>query len=372
MTGGLMQLVSYGSQDIYLTGNPQTTFFKYIYKRHTNFSTESIEQSYLGSAKMGRNISATISRNGDLLQRVYLEIEMDNKTITSPYYGFQLIDRIELDIGNQIIETLQGEWLLIWTDLTHNIDQQTMINNIIGNTTNEMYIPIPFYFSINPGLALPLIALQYHEVRINIYFKNKTDISGAADIDKCSMWCDYIYLDTTERKLFAINSHEYLIEQLQYITTKIPITQKYIKQDLKFVNPIKELIWVVQDISNSQYDLNRYEKIDYATIYMNGIERFKKRKGNYFIYLQRYNNHSGSGNTNITPNIHTYTFALDTENHSPSGSCNFSRINSVELHIDFNPNNLLLNTIYRCLNVYGRSYNILRIMGGMAGIAYSL
>jgi hypothetical protein len=372
MTGGLMQLVSYGSQDIYLTGNPQTTFFKFIYKRHTNFAMESIEQSYIGSAKMGRSINATISRNGDLLQSVYLEIEMDNQTITSPYYGYQLIDRIELDIGNQIIESLQGEWLLLWSDLTHNIDKRTMLNNIICNTTNEMYIPLPFYFTLNPGLALPLIALQYHEVRINVYFKNKNDISGGADIDKCSMWCDYIYLDTIERKLFAANSHEYLIEQIQYITTKIPITQQYIKQDLKFINPVKELIWVIQDISNLIYDVNRYEKIDYATIYMNGIERFKKRKGNYFIYLKRYNNHSGSGNTNITQNIHTYSFGLEPENHEPSGTCNFSRINNAELHIDFNSNNILPNTLYRNLNIYARSYNILRIMSGMGGIAYSL
>ena len=367
-----MQLVAYGSQDLYLTGNPQITFFKYFYKRHTNFAIEAIEQDYIGSAKMGRNISATISRNGDLLRRIYLEIEMDISNIDNIYYGYQLIDRIDVEIGNQIVESIPGEWLIIWTDLTHDNEKITILDNMISNTVNELYIPLPLFFTKNNGLALPLIALQYHEVRINIYFKNKEDVYGGAEIDKCSIWCDYVFLDTNERQLFAQKSHEYLIEQLQYITTKIPINNTFYIQKLDFVNPVKELVWVIQDVSSNIYDVELYEKVDSANIYLNGIERFKKRKGNYFIYVQRYQHHLSAGSAYAVPYIHMYSFALEPDNCSPTGTCNFSRVDNAELHINFNSNNLLQFTKYRNLNIYARTYNILRIMSGMGGIAYSL
>lgn len=372
MTGGLMQLVSYGTQDIYLMGNPQMTFFKFLYRRHTNFATESIEQSYQGNAAMGRRITCTIERNGDLLQRIYLELEMDDTSITTPYYGYQLIDHIELEIGSQVIEQMTGEWMMIWADLTHSIEKSNLLDNMLGSTTNELYIPLPLWFSKNPGLSLPLIALQYHEVRLHIYFKNQHEVVGNANIDKCSIWCDYVFLDTPERTMFTKKSHEYLIEQIQTITTKVDVTKQIHSQDLKFVHPIKEIIWVIQDISSDVYDSSRYEKVVAANISLNGLDRFKKRKGNYFTNVQRYNCHTGMGLAMVLPYTHIYSFALNPEEHQPSGSCNFSRISNARLNLDLTSANVLPDTVYRYLNIYAVNYNILRIMSGMGGLAYAL
>ena len=129
MGGGLMQLVAYGAQDIYLTGNPQITFFKVVYRRHTNFAVESIEQTFNGSAELGKKFSCTISRNGDLLHRVYLEVDLAAAGTT--LYGFDLIDYVELEIGGQCIDKHYGEWMTLWTNLTHGTDANTMLGELM-------------------------------------------------------------------------------------------------------------------------------------------------------------------------------------------------------------------------------------------------
>jgi hypothetical protein len=380
MTGGLMQLVSYGSQDIYLTGNPQMTFFKFVYKRHTNFAIEQMEQSYIGSALLGRKITCNIARDGDLLYRLYLELEYSNQNIEDEYFGFQLIDYIDLEIGSQLIQRLPGEWMMLWYDLTNTYDKMTILDDMVSVTAQELYIPLPLFFCRNAGSALPLVALQYHDVKLHIYFKNAENISNSGDITKCSIWCDYIFLDTDERKLFAKRSHEYLIEQVQFVSTKIDINKTYYSQDLKFAHPVKELIWVIQDVSgDSKYYIDRYEQVVSANITMNGIDRFKKRKGKYFVDVQRYEYHTGVGIALGLPYTHIYSFSLYPDDLAPSGTCNFSRLNNVTLNIDLSQSNMITdlgnfsnNTAYRLLNVYAPNYNVLRIMSGMGGLAYSL
>ena len=380
MTGGLMQLVSYGSQDIYLTGNPQMTFFKFVYKRHTNFAIEQMEQSYIGSALLGRKITCNIARDGDLLYRLYLELEYSNQNIEDEYFGFQLIDYIDLEIGSQLIQRLPGEWMMLWNDLTNTYDKMTILDDMVSVTAQELYIPLPLFFCRNAGSALPLVALQYHDVKLHIYFKNAENISNSGDITKCSIWCDYIFLDTDERKLFAKRSHEYLIEQVQFVSTKLDINKTYYTQDLKFAHPIKELIWVIQDVSgDSKYYIDRYEQVVAANITMNGIDRFKKRKGKYFVDVQRYEYHTGVGIALGLPYTHIYSFSLYPDDLAPSGTCNFSRLNNVTLNIDLSQSNMITdlgnfsnNTAYRLLNVYAPNYNVLRIMSGMGGLAYSL
>jgi len=370
MTGGLMQLVSYGSQDIYLTGNPQMTFFKFVYKRHTNYSLEQIEQSYIGDATLGRKITCNIARDGDLLYRLYLEILLNSNNIDVNYLGYQLIDYIELEIGSQLIQKLTGEWMILWYDLTNTYDKMSMLDTMISVSNGGLYIPLPLFFCRNPGSALPLIALQYHDVKLHIYFKRPEEISSEVNITSCSIWCDYIFLDTDERTLFAKKTHEYLIEQVQYVSSKIDINRTYYIQDIKFNNPIKELIWVIQDVKNdSKYYIDRYEQVVSANITMNGIDRFKKRKGKYFIDVQRYEYHSGVGLADTAIYTHIYSFSLYPEDLAPSGTCNFSRLNNVTLNIDLG--DTLDNTVYRNLNIYGINYNILRIMSGMGGLAYT-
>jgi hypothetical protein len=380
MTGGLMQLVSYGSQDIYLTGNPQMTFFKFVYKRHTNFAIEQIEQSYIGSALLGRKITCNIARDGDLLYRLYLEIVFSNTSVEEEYFGYQLIDYVDLEIGSQLIQRIPSEWMMIWYDLTNTYDKMTILDDMVSVTNKELYIPIPLFFCRNEGSALPLIALQYHDVKIHIYFKNTENICKSGEISSCSIWCDYIYLDTDERTLFAKRTHEYLIEQIQSTSTKIDTIKTYYSQDLKFVHPVKELIWVIQDISgDNKYYVDRYEQVVSANIIMNGIDRFKKRKGKYFIDVQRYEHHTGVGIALGLQGTHIYSFSLHPDDLAPSGTCNFSRMNNASLNIDLSQSNMVNdlgnfsnNTAYRLLNVYALNYNILRIMSGMGGLAYSL
>merc|ERR1711937_109792 len=180
MGGGLMQLVAYGAQDIYLTGNPQITFFKVVYRRHTNFSMESIEQTFNGNPDFGRKVVCTISRNGDLIHRVYLQVGLPGVVMTEDAYfrwvnwvGHALVKNVEVEIGGQRPKV-------------------------------TLFIPLQFWFCRNPGLALPLIALQYHEVRINIEFRTFNELCGfsaapaAVSLKAASLYVDYIYLDTDE------------------------------------------------------------------------------------------------------------------------------------------------------------------------------
>lgn len=177
--GGLMQLVAYGAQDVYLTGNPQITFFKVVYRRHTNFAMESIEQTFTGQADFGRKVQATINRNGDLIHRMYLQATLP--AVECPcsvskcfrwvnYIGHALIKTVELEIGGQRIDKQYGDWLNIWNELTREPGHQVGYDNMVGNTifltgtgltrteSTTLYVPLQFWFCRNPGLALPLIA----------------------------------------------------------------------------------------------------------------------------------------------------------------------------------------------------------------------
>ena len=231
MGGGLMQLVAYGAQDIYLTGNPQITFWKVVYRRHTNFARESIEQTFNGTVAAGARVTATISRNGDLLHRMYLELTSANGD-TATNNGAAAIDNVECQIGGQQIDKHYGHWMEVWAELTESNDAKvagrvgrsegTNFQNMSGMGGCEdavnaaahiVHVPLQFWFCRNPGLALPLIALQYHEVKVITTF---TSVAGTGANFAAKLWCDYIYLDTDERRRFAQVSHEYLIEQVQH------------------------------------------------------------------------------------------------------------------------------------------------------------
>ena len=271
MGGGLMQLVAYGSQDVYLTGNPQITFFKVVYRRHTNFSIEPIQQVFNGIANWGHTVSATISRNGDLLYRTYITITLPQVAASGNvqfrwlnWLGHILVQQAEIVIGGQRIDRHYGHWLHIWNELTQTFGHQAGYATMVGNVPKlvqstidtvpsiTLYVPLRFWFNRNPGLALPLIALQYHDVQINLTLANVQDCywaSGASrvpgDLVDCSLWVDYIYLDTDERRRFAQAAHEYLIEQLQY-TGDIPVQSTTEILKMAFNHPVKEVIWTIQ------------------------------------------------------------------------------------------------------------------------------
>ena len=460
--GGLMQLVAYGAQDIYLTGNPQITFFKVVYRRHTNFAMESIEQTFNGTANFGKRVTCTISRNGDLIHRIYLQATLPKVQLLSTdgsgaqfrwlnYVGHNLISYVELEIGGQRIDRHYGDWLQIWNELTQEAGKQAGYAEMVGNVPElvnvlvqggetcddacaggepntlaevancapeyTLYVPLQFWFCRNPGLALPLIALQYHEVKINLemneikylcwdYVTGSAaahairDRVSSTGLVSASLYVDYIYLDTDERRRFAQVSHEYLIEQLQF-TGDESVTSSNNKIKLNFNHPTKELVWVVQrdsyvacdditvnpwkgmqpfnysdwwdrSVLDSGYSLTRveglagYNPVAVAKIQLNGHDRFTEREGKYFNLVQPYQHH-----TNIPAvGINVYSFALKPEDHQPSGSCNFSRIDNATLLLTLT-NNTVSSVYSARVRVYAVNYNVLRVMSGMGGLAYS-
>jgi len=377
MGGGLMQLVAYGAQDIYLTGNPQITFFKVVYRRHTNFSMEAIEQTLNGTvaANSAGTVVATISRNGDLVGRTYIVMAtLDGSGVNA---GAELITSVEVEIGGQKIDKHTGSWMEVYAELTepNSIGTAagvpdasatgTPFQNMacmggcaaVGTTLDDgaAHIPLQFWFCRNPGLALPLIALQYHEVKIKIEFAAVGTSTGH------SLWCDYIYLDTDERRRFAQVSHEYLIEQVQEQTLSA-FSGTTNSADLNFNHPVKELIWADMSTAYSPTTITAQEcKFN---LKLNGHDRFSARPATYFTRTQVWQHHTGFGSVTTRDSIAVYSFALKPEEHQPSGTCNFSRIDNAQL----------VHTAVACTNtftVYAVNYNVLRIMSGMGGLAYS-
>ena len=433
MGGGLVQLIAYGAQDIYLTGQPQITFFKAVYRRHTNFAIESIQQSVQGNINFGNNVSMVITRNGDLLKNVWIQYNPQqllsgvSNNVVAANVGHALIEQIDILIGGQLIDRHYGKWLTIWNYLTEDNDngmQGPIDNNGCGpgeqsvasggdsasnvylprptqynrmsynhkanlTVTNASdapvyaYIPLQFWFCRNPGLAIPLIALQYHEVRINITFGQYNGITSAptptgTEFSNFAIYADYIYLDTTERRQFAQNAHEYLIEQLQLNTN-----QNYSVINMIFNHPVKELIWTIPPtpVVASSYTVNASGPAGAASppssfykttaaqannykLIFNGTDRFTERDITYFTRNQVWEAHTGFGSVLFPDSIAVYSFALDPEQLQPSGTCNFSRLDTAQLS---RTNTLPVDA----LDIYAINYNVLRVMSGMAGLAYT-
>ena len=375
-----MQLVAYGAQDIYLTGNPQITFFKVVYRRHTNFSMEAIEQTWNGTSTgaTASRCTATISRNGDLVHRMYLELDATLKTEANP--TAQGITDIEIEIGGQKIDKQTGQWMNVWSHLTEpnpsghvgeapTADAGTLFQNMSGMggclgqaAAGKFFVPLQFWFCRNPGLALPLIALQYHEVKVilNHDWTQGFDSSGATSN---KLWADYIYLDTDERRRFAQVSHEYLIEQVQEQSVTAAGSS-----DLNFNHPVKELVFCV-DATDGTLGTIGSGTATYQ-LKLNGHDRFAARDWRYFSRAQVWQHHSGAGGLTaaaesdgaFSDGVGVYSFALKPEEHQPSGTCNFSRIDNAQL---------IQTTGGAATRVYAVNYNVLRIMSGMGGLAYS-
>jgi len=543
MGGGLLQLVAYGAQDAYITGNPHITFWKVLYKRHTNFAMEAFRVNFTGSPQYGQRVVAVINRNADLMYKTYLEVTLPDTTAATGglttdvlwtgdaqrRLGYALLKKLEVEIGGQIIDTHYGEWLYLWENLTASYDTSckldAMVGGSLGGTSTSLtscggrpgvlYIPLQFWFCRNPGLALPLIALQYHEVRMNITLSSATDlvskgayasVSAAAaalpQLKDMALYIDYIYLDVDERRRFAQQSHEYLIDQLQYGLQQT-LTTASARIDLTLNHPVKELVWVFQDAQKTDCGSDAtiaagftqpfvYDDIvNRCRLQINGQDRFDERYGDYFWKVQPYQHHSGGAfwptknaqsrnnvlsvtgtPTNLTQTaaltltnvtsatqpytgftgtllpgmtltqgattaiiasifpatattgsiiltastdfdaaaataafsttqastvfasdlditstgsatttyqaanpINVYSFALQPEEHQPSGTCNFSRIDTTTLVFDSITSGAAGTYPSKAFpynfRLYAVNYNIFRVMSGMGGLAYS-
>jgi len=439
MGGGLLQLVAYGAQDAYISGNPQITFWKGLYKRHTNFAMEPFRINFNGEPNWGTRQTAIVNRYADLLFSTYVQLELPTNDTTgttgaqwnhgsdSGYVslGFNFIDRVELDIGGQIIDRLYSEYMYLWSYLTSDNQKLSKLDTMLTNEKyrvsgvnaltfsanpgctggngrqslpNVLYIPLMFFFTKNPGTALPLIALQYHEVKINVIWKSPEAIAGnyATGIQtlpqatSAALYIDYIYLDTDERRRFAQQSHEYLIEQVQF-NEDVGISSASKRIDLTFNHPVKELIWVVQPTcytnckadltnyradprNNAQYRLTPYVYNKSAVfeqhLQINGQDRLERRYGDYFNKVQPYQHHTGIA---PGPGVYMYSFAVKPEEHQPSGTCNFSRIDTATLVVTMDGAVQVdqgQGDVWD-MRMYAVNYNVLRIMSGMGGLAFS-
>jgi hypothetical protein len=350
---------------------------------------------------------------------MYLQVKVPTGTATYVnYYGLRLLNYVEIEIGGQKIDKHYSHWLYVWNELSLPKSKRNGYNEMVGGlggvsvAGKTLYIPLEFWFCRNIGLALPLIALQYHEVKVNINFENYTKCGAVAtDNFNASLWVDYIYLDTDERRRFAQLSHEYLIEQIQF-TGQEAIGSDKIKTKLNFNHPCKELVWFIakdtdanannwfnyttkSDVVASrlttnaelhenlmQTDINYANTPDINTppsnpiktakLVLNGNDRFYERPGRYFNLVQPYQHHE-----NIPSNagINVYSFALKPEEHQPSGTLNMSRIDTATLMVNVKTNNNAVSgttyTTYEGINIYAVNYNVLRILSGMGGLAYS-
>jgi len=432
MGGGLMQLVAYGAQDIYLTGNPQITFFKVVYRRHTNFSMEAILQTFNGEVGQGESVvTATISRNGDLVSNLWLETKLKGSVQGPGGYanwtnntGHALVKECEIEIGGQRIDRHYSQWLDVWNELTDHDESEWMglnkhaAKNAYLKSSADLevkdyrfYTPLKFWFCRNPGLALPLIALQYHEVKLKLTTRatasliNNTGTGAVLAVKPdVQLYADYIYLDTDERRRFAQVSHEYLIEQVQTEENAMSLDTT-----LNFNHPIKELIWVVQDdacktdksltlndatlntpgsnggagndwfnysvlhnTKRTTENLNGQdskEPFDTLKLQLNGHDRFAERPASYFRTCQPIQ----AGHKVPSKHIYCYSFALKPEEHQPSGTCNFSRIDNAKMIFSqtTDAGSAGVADTDSTLTVYAINYNVLRIMSGMGGLAYS-
>ena len=560
--GGLVQLVAYGAQDVYLTGNPQITFFKVVYRRHTNFASEAIEQTFTGTFSFGSRVTVQLTRNADVVTKMYLRVVLNqgllaNVTVTggqsfTPQWawvrnvGHALINDYYLEIGGTQIDKQYGDWLNIWYELTNPVGQirgyAKMVGNVPAMTSlrdqlsynstglqpnqGQQYtlnVPLQFFHCRHDGLGLPLIALQYHEVRVtfDIATLNQLIITNYANggqpiwtttptVSYASLWVDYIYLDQEERKRFAQATHEYLIEQVQYPSPET-VTSTTTRSRLTFNHPCKFIVWNLQlarwttglrylaynadsrdsmqllatkrfilayaslssgslqanpllqntilsktlaapwstyynnalavyvdqyvldpdnititgtllpldvcsldaatlettinaagavtrntSLFNNQgaavWDYVVYQWDNYGLqldrtenpfltglLQLNGHDRFNIRDGDYFNYVQPYQCFSNTP----SDGINVYSFALTPEEHQPSGTCNFSRIDNATLQITLGralgtaniSSTATFSSVYLAsaatLNIYAFNYNVLRVMSGMAGLAYS-
>jgi len=409
--GGLIQLVSIGAQDVALIGEPNASLWKSEYNRGKLFSLESIEQNIIGSVNYGESVSFLLSRSGDLVTGLMMELTLRRgpSSVTDPrpfYPAEHFFEGIELLIGGQRIDFIPHNWLRVYSQLYYDNTQSSSYNNMTSfgvETSGQertFYVPIPFFFNNawNTKLSLPLIALQYHEVEFRLKLTNGSNITGidTSFTPKLRVYADYVFLDSPERLWFAKNPHEYVITQLQTQKSVVTVdaTNRNYKMYMNLNHPVKNITWVLTpgDTTHGQFTClpgdtldNTAAPIQSATIVIDGNERFATRRGNYFQTANPWLSMSGQP---LSAGIYTYNFGLhDRIGMTQRGTMNFSRVDNSMIKFTTKAavidrpthtqattdetqtytDNSTLNT----LEIFAVNYNVLKIMSGMAGLAYA-
>lgn len=389
MKGTFIQLAAYGVEDLHMKQDPEITFFKKVYKRHTPFAMESIEQVLIDTPSFNSMSTITIRRDGDLISSMYLYVTLpSDPNLTNSYWtnrvGFNLLQKVELYIGKRLIDRMYGLWCHIWTELTHTIDKKNILDILVGTTADNgvsngvsvvspltVRIPLLFSFCRNKGLSIPLVALnEKMDITLKIYFQTKqkclqSGYAPSGNISNVSLWVDYIFLERLENLNISQRPVDYLIEVNQHLKRNL-ISSGIKSIALPFTLPVKELFWVVQNknplgdkftdftynntsmISSVQFNFNTKK------VFSSGAKPFS-----YFNYIIPYFYHTGYPDLGIN----AYPFSIYPEQLDPSGIINFSHLNTATINIETSGNGIF--------DIFAFSYNILRIDNGEAKLIYN-
>lgn len=400
--GGLVQLLLSGAQDAVLVGNPEITYFRIAFRRYTNFAIESVELTASGNTDFGQEVEVPVKRYGDLIHQCWIQYKVPRVRSTCGYvykwsrdFAYAVIRAISFEIGGQTIVRYPREWLHIHKE-TAVSERRTYAYDLLGTVTAPThdvdedddalwaFAPIPFFFSKHAGLALPLLALQYHDVKIRIEFDELRNVlahyttrgdfvaQGLAPDDRledpfrASVWLDYVFLEPEERMRYATREHEYLIEQVQH-TGPVPWVHAQWTAPLTFYHPVRSLYWVFTDAvhADARAEPFTYERaLRSAKLEFNGMDRIAERPGAYFWFVQPAQN---KARVSSMP-VYAYHFGLLVDDPQPSGACNFSRIDRAALVLKTKPPP---PDERGRLWVFAVNYNVLRISSGMGSVVYS-
>ena len=345
MSGGIAQLVAVGAQDAHLVGDPEVSFFRSSYKRHTNFSQTVERQVIQGNLSQGGMSSVRFERKGDLLGYVYLTSIASNTAETIDWST--LIDKVELLVGGQVIDEQDAFFSnKIAPELLAAGLAKSAAGNLYTGGASKFY-PLRFSFCENWQSALPLVALQYHDVELRIRWASHANVNSSARRIEC--YANYVYLDTDEREMLAREPQQILITQVQKATKSLSKVQ-----ELNFNHPVKFL--AASNVASDSVNTNANR----IKLQINGtdVSDFKFTNPHYSSVASYYHAPYSVGNDDL----YVFPFCLDTTRLQPTGSLNFSRLDSARI---------LSETNDFKDDIYAVNYNILRVENGMGGLMYS-
>jgi len=408
MSGGLLQLVAYGSQDVYLTSNASISFWKSTYRRYTSFALEAIQNTFSGSVGYGKRVTVSIPRNGDLVSTQFLEIVLKKHATNGSYFpAEQFVKTIELEIGGQKIDQHYSDWYRLFSELYMNETEKKAYRRMVdfddpsgsgdAGVTKRFFLPLQFFYNRSPGLALPLVSLQYHEVRLNITFESAAALE-ANGVDttaepQATLYTTYVYLDSSERKRFSQQSHEYLITVVQHTGPEsvAPASSSRTQNvRLNFNHPCKTLIWALKGDGFGEFHTaadktatdDKYAVLQSSKLQLNGHDRMDERTGAYYNQVQPFE----FLRTCPSAGVYMYSFCLKPDEIiQPSGSVNMSRIDNATLVVStkaasaanvsvVTDENTTLSAATGLTNllVFAESFNVLRVLSGIKRITKHL
>ena len=346
MSGGIAQLVAVGAQDVHLVGQPEVSFFRSTYKRHTNFSQTVERQVIQGNVSNNGMSTIRFERKGDMLNYVYL-VPNDGSATQAIADWTTVISKVELLVGGQVIDEQDSTYsTLIAPILSATNSSKSVASDLYGGATAERFYPLRFAFCENWQSALPLIALQYHDVELRITW------GGSAASHKWDVYANYAYLDTQEREMFASQPLNMLITQVQKA-----VSSGSKMQELNFNHPVKYLAAGKASALSILHNNNKLK------LQINGtdVTDFKFADPNY-SHVPLYYHTSNASKPATVKTLFFYPFCLDAGKLQPTGTLNFSRLDSARI---INDNQNVGDDIYAV------NFNVLRVENGMGGLLYS-